>query len=436
MPILKIANSYSQISELTQTQFKELKELLSYTINPQAAYFSGRGRIQKRSLLSKRGEFPTGLLAIVQAYLTSWTEVDTRIRPIKSLEPRSCVLPVSPYPEQVDAVDALIRAERGVCQAVTGFGKSITMALLVAKLGLRTLIVVPNLGLKSQLTETFTKLFGSLNNIVIENIDSTRLTKLTDFDVLILDESHHAAANTYRILNKQSWGKIYYRFCFTATSFRSNEEEQLLMEGVTGGVVYLVSHQLAVSQGYVVPIDAFYFQIPKTTIKGDAQSYPAMYSELIVNNKLRNELLINRLGKLHAFGRSTLCLVREIRHGDILSEGSGFPFANGQDGHSVTLIDAFSKGEIKTLIATTGVCGEGVDTRPAEYIVIAGAGKAKTAFMQNCGRGFRKYPDKESCKIVLFEDLGHPWFRKHFREQKKILREEYGVEPIRLDFQG
>ena len=55
----------------------------------------------------------------------------------------------------------------------------------------------------------------------------------------------------------------------------------------------------------------------------------------------------------------------------------------GQDGiHTRVCFLEFNMGEIKTLIGTTGVVGEGVDTRPTEYVIIAGLGKSKPAFMQ------------------------------------------------------
>ena len=108
-------------------------------------------------------------------------------------------------------------------------------------------------------------------------------------------------------------------------------------------------------------------------------------------------------------------------------------FANGKDKDSTDLIKFFSEGKLKALIGTNGIVGEGVDTRAAEYIIIAGLGKSKNQFMQQIGRGVRVYPGKDSCKIITFLDKSHKWTRDHFSTQVKILREEYGCEIIKLD---
>src|SRR4051812_39976032 len=192
--------------------------------DPSAGYFSGR-HSAKQCLLTKKGMFPTGLIYVVQGFLkdTSYTLNDTRAVPL----PRHGIFKMSkgvtPYPEQNEAVEAATRLHHGIIAMPTGMGKSITMALLTNALQVRTLIVVPNLNLKEQLTETFLRLFGNLDNVTIENIDSPRLPKATNSDCLIIDEAHHAAASTYRTLNKTAWAGIYYRFFFTATPFRSQE---------------------------------------------------------------------------------------------------------------------------------------------------------------------------------------------------------------------
>ena len=66
-------------------------------------------------------------------------------------------------------------------------------------------------------------------------------------------------------------------------------------------------------------------------------------------------------------------------------------------------------------------------------IILAGLGKSKNAFMQQCGRGVRRYGDKQSAKIIIFRDASHKWSLAHFKEQVKILQEEYGVTPAKLE---
>jgi superfamily II DNA or RNA helicase len=287
---------------------------------------------------------------------------------------------------------------------------------------------VPNTTLKRQLTDSFLQYFGSLNNITIENIDSPKLKNAKDYDCLIIDECHHSAAKTYRSLNKHSWNKIYYRFAFTATPFRSREEEQLLYESVAGQVIYQVSYHTAVKQGYICPVEAYYYEIPKTKIQSN--SWPQVYSTLVVNNSVRNRIISELLSSLNHNKVSTLCLVKEIKHGETLSEYCKLQFANGINEDSKDIIHFFNQGK---LTATNGVVGEGVDTKPAEFIVIAGLGKSKNQFLQQVGRGLRKYPGKESCKVIIFYDPSHKWTKEHYKAQCKYLLDEYNIIPVKLD---
>lgn len=422
----------SKVEGLNREQLSGLKELLSYDLDPQAVFFSGSHRT-KAYLIDKYGKFPTGLLPIVKTWLrgTLHHVSDARIRP--SLDPSlfsNYKLCFEPYNEQLEAVRAAKVHCRGTFSMVTGSGKSYTMAMLVKELGLRTLIVVPNLNLKTQLTATFKAIFRDLSNITIENIDSPALATATDYDCLIIDEAHHVAASTYRKLNRKAWTGIYHRYFFTATPYRSNDEEQLLMESISGKIIYTLGYEKAVSQGLVVPMEAYYIDVPKREVEG--YTWAQVYNELVVSNVARNQIIGNLIAQLHFTGKSTLTLVKEIKHGEALSELTGAGFANGQNEDCQMLIEAFSAKKLTTLVATTGVAGEGTDTKAAEYIIIAGLGKSKNQFVQQCGRGFRRYPGKETVKVIIFRDLSHKWAKAHFKAQVKILRDEFGVIPVKL----
>lgn len=437
MLTLTIDNSYSKVTGLNNEQMSELKALLNYEKDLNAAYY-GAGRPTRRYLIDKYGTFPSGLLPLVKKwiYLHSFSQVDNRRLPVSTIEfkPKWAF---TPYPEQFDAVLACADAHRGTISAVTGFGKSITMAMLITYLGCKTLVIVPNLGLKAQLIATFTELFGNLNSITVENIDSPNLNKPGDYDCLIIDEAHHAAAKTYRTLNKKMWGGIYYRFFFTGTAFRSRDEEQLLLESITGSVIYSIDYHQAVAARYITPVEAYYVDLPKTAT--DAYTWADVYSSLVVNNANRNRIISDLLASLHRQNLPTLCLVKEIAHGNRIIENLvsdhkfGIPFVQGDNEYNSVLIEAFNAKFKPLLLGTNGCLGEGVDTRPAEYIIIAGLGKSKNQFIQQVGRGLRKCEGKQSCKIILFRDSSHKYTLRHFNAQKKILLDVYGVKPVKLN---
>lgn len=432
---LIVDNSYSQVTGLTTEQFRALRKLLSYQTDSHAAYFSG-GRTYTKYMIDKKGFFPSGLLTKVHNWLVMDMQLDIKKLNINK-KPRKLAnfpklkLKHEPYDCQRTARVRASLFQRGCISMPTGTGKSVVIAMIIATFKVKTLIVVPTLELKNQLKETLASYFGNTRLITVENIDSKNLKKPRDYDCLIIDEAHHVAAKTYQTLNKTVWSGIYHRFFLTATAFRNKDEEKLLFEGIAGRILYKLSYEESVRKKYIVPVEAYYVDLPKQ--KTDAYTWAQVYSELVVNNDYRNGKIAGILEGLYTEGNHTLCLVKEIAHGKKLSELTDIPFVNGQDEDSRFYIQHFNEGKrYKWLIGTTGILGEGVDTKPCEYVIIAGLGKAKSQFMQQVGRAVRNYPGKESAKIILFRDTSHKFTLRHFKEQCKILKEEYGIEVVKL----
>jgi superfamily II DNA or RNA helicase len=443
MVSITIGNSSCKIIGLDQDNSSKLKKLLSYV---PANNNYGMAHIYRRYLISARGEFPTGLLYLVQDYLRknklAFKCIDTRVKPV-SKPGFVAQLGVVPHPEQKEAGEAAKRFGRGIIVAPTGTGKSLIAILIIQAVKVNTLVVVPGIELKRQLLESLTAAFGSNfvgtldenKPIAVENVDSLDPKQpLKNYDCVIIDEFHHSGAASYRELNKHAWNNVYYKFGLTATPFRSRDEERLLLESVLSQVIYRIEYQTAVKNKYIVPMEAYYLEIPTTEeIQGNQRSWPAMYSELVVHNKIRNELIVKLLNTLKEADVSTLCLVKEIAHGQNLVEmDESLQFTNGTDEESREFIKLFNQEKIKILVGTTGVLGEGIDTKPCEWVIISGMGKSKNAFMQACGRAFRNFKNKQSCKIVIIKDNSHKWTKAHFAAQVKILKEEYNIKPIKL----
>lgn len=437
MITIVIDNSYCQAVGMTGIEFSKLRALLSYEPDANTKFFGGYRGSNKKYLIDAKGFFPTGLLTTVLEFLISakiLVDVDdkrsipTTKRQVKFNFQLKGILP---YATQKAAIQALKDEPRGTISMPTGSGKSLVIAMLIAEKALRTLVVVPTLNIKNQLTESLHSHFGNTAHITVENIDSAKLKKASDYDMLVVDEGHHAAAKTYHKLNKGPWKNIYHRYFLTATPYRNVASEHLLLKAITGDIVYGLTYIEAVAAGQIVPVESFVVDVP--TQNTEAYTYAEVYSQLVVNNGPRNEIIAGMLISLDAIEKATLCLVKEIKHGQILSALTGMPFVCGEDEESKDYIRQFNSGGIRCLIGTNGVLGEGVDTKPAEYVIIAGLGKARSAFQQQVGRGVRKFNDKESAKIILLRDKSHKFTLRHYREQAKILKEEYGTDVVKLE---
>lgn len=446
---LIVDNSVCQLVGFNLSQFKEIRKVLSYTE-------SVRGRFGYQSkivhLMDKRGFFPTGLLPYVVEYLKNIPHEinDRRIKPKKGYEPLNLKLPYKPYDDQLNALEALQREDfKGVVTLPTGAGKSVVCALIINALKVKTLVVVPSLELKNQLTASLRQQFGNdkvgpLNKaghpdfpISVENVDALKPSvKPKGIDLVIIDELHRAASNTYRKLNQKAWVNIFYRCGMTATFFRNKDEEQLLLESILSKVVFQVDYKRAVEMGYIVPLQVFYYDIAPMKPKGNQKSYQSMYAELIVNREDRNNQIADLVLGLDDAGESTLVLLKEIKHGQLIKDaleakGKAIAFANGENDQNRIILLEFNLKERNTLIAT-GVLGEGIDTKPCSYVILAGAGKSKPQMVQNIGRCLRVFAGKEVGTVIIIRDSSHKWFLDHAKAIAKHLKDEYGVVGQRL----
>lgn len=148
----------------------------------------------------------------------------------------------------------------------TGVGKTITAATDAKAVGGRTLFLVNALKLASQAKETFAKVWPEATlgeytggqkdmtqTVILATVQSISkaLEKFspTDFDYLIVDECHHAAANTYQKIFTYFHPKFILGL--TATPERSDGEDMLEL---FQNVAHKMDLKTAVERGVLVPI--------------------------------------------------------------------------------------------------------------------------------------------------------------------------------------
>src|SRR5271165_3127531 len=113
MITIRISNSYSKIEGLGPTQTQQLRKLLSYKIDANAAFFSKNRFSRDRFCIDLKGNFPSGLLSRVETWLKqkqlAYTIVNTRQVPKRCQSFGHLSTPV-PYAAQLAAVASAARA--------------------------------------------------------------------------------------------------------------------------------------------------------------------------------------------------------------------------------------------------------------------------------------------------------------------------------------
>ncbi|HMV01684.1 MAG TPA: DEAD/DEAH box helicase [Chitinophagales bacterium] len=437
-----------------QNIFNELTKILSYEIP--GASFSKLPSFLKTKYLFAKGKtnghyyFPTGLLNKVLEYLNSnkidFEIFDQRIKPKNSdrLKIVSKKLPkLREYQEKI--VLKTLKDYRGVIESATGTGKTRILIELISRLNLKTLVVVPSLSIleqtKNQLIESFGKnKVSGINNknkqIIIANYQS--LEKIDDdfwksVDVLIIDEFHHAAANTFLKLNKK-FNSIFYRVGLTGTFFR-NDGTDLALQGVLSHVIYKYDAVTAINEGFLCRPKFYTVNYAHNGLT-TKNSWLSEYKYGIVENVDYNKNIAFIANKLITLQKPTLIFVDEIAHGKLLENlipkarfvnGTQKPEINNQ------LISDFNNKKLNCLIGTS-VIGEGVDTVRAGHAIMAGVGKAKSEIIQKIGRVLRPHSNKNHAVIIDFIHNYRHFLYKHSLDRIEIYKEyQSDIFTITLD---
>lgn len=161
-------------------------------------------------------------------------------------------LMLTPRPYQEDALAAWLAAEgRGVVVLPTGAGKTVLALMATARLGLRTLVVVPTIELLYQWREAMIERLGvakqhvgilgdgqrAVRPITISTYASAAMPEapIAGTGLLICDEAHHLPSPSYSAIPARCGAP--YRLGITATPERSDGAENALYQ-LLGAVVY------------------------------------------------------------------------------------------------------------------------------------------------------------------------------------------------------
>jgi superfamily II DNA or RNA helicase len=331
-------------------------------------------------------------------------------------------------PYQAEVVDMLLQPTRfrGIVNFATGLGKTLTAIHLIKRYKKTALIVCPSDSVAKQFYTQCEDAFGKsmvgfygagkkkINDITIGIAASiTRNTdefKNADFGIVIFDEIHHIAADTfYNIAEAVSGvGKV---FGLTATDYRSDGKDIMITAGC-GPVVSRRDVKWGIANGFLAEP---YFMIRQVDTGGKdfRDNKIKNYKEHVLHNSIIKDIIYNDALNMINAGRSVLVLVDEVAHGEELAKQLGVPFATGVDSKSQDYVDSLNKGEIPGLVGTDGRIGEGTDTQNVDVLILANFVASKGPVIQAVGRSLRKTATKTKCIILDYIPLGSAQLTRH-----------------------
>ena len=305
----------------------------------------------------------------------------------------------------------------------TGVGKTITAATDAKAVGGRTLFLVNALKLASQAKETFAKVWpeatlgeytGSQKDmtqtVIFATVQSISkdLEKFspTDFDYLIVDECHHAAANTYQKIFTYFHPKFILGL--TATPERSDGEDMLEL---FQNVAHKMDLKTAVERGVLVPIRCIRvktnIELTDVRINGIKYNLQDLESKLFIPE--RNQLIVDTYLK-YVNGKKTVIFCASVDHAAEIAKllrdnGVKAEAVSGRDRVEVRekILKDYETGSTNVLCACD-LLNEGWDSPHTTVLFMAYPTMSKTIYLQQLSRGTRRCPGKEDRLVVDFVD--------------------------------
>lgn len=453
--IVRQNNIYAQIVDCTPQERKLATALMTFPV--EGAHFTRaykRGVWDgKKRLVNYRGVFPAGWVGPLRTHLAEHKhrlEVVLDLpAPIPDIKPFYDLKDIELYDFQREAVEAMLREQRGVLKAATSSGKTETaIAAIASVMGhgrrppYRGLWVTHTKDLMRQTIERIGKRapwvktgqWGdnvkspNLMTVAIVNSVSRALKKkdgdvtrwLAEMDFVVFDEAHLGSSPSLQLVAEACTGASF-RWGLSATPGLGKDLDNAQLISITGNIIYEISAAMLVERGLVAEPHIMFLRHGAKPLPAELDWNKA-YLLGIVENKARNIAVCKAAIRAANKGFPTLVLVVQKKHGITLARAlSQFlptEYLSGDDSleRRVAAVKRFREGDSHILVATT-IMDVGVDIPIIGAQVLAGGMESSVRTYQRIGRGMRKKDGKSKVFVFDFVDTHQRYLHKHYRKR-------------------
>jgi superfamily II DNA or RNA helicase len=369
-----------------------------------------------------------------------------------------------------------IGVNKSLIISATGSGKTYLAAFDALNFSPNRLLYVVHEGsILRRSLETFQKVFGGLKKcgmfsgeakeldadfIFSTNVSMCRSLELfdkKDFDYIIIDECHHAVADTYRQII--DYFEPEFLLGLTATENRMDNKDVVEIFG--NNIPYELRLRDAIINDLIVPFHYY-------GIRDELVDYGLTDSEerrLIaqISNEENCEFIYQQIENHRIEGQKlkALAFCRNIQHARMMADNLGeyyhttFLSGKNKTGERIRAYnDLQSDNKELEILFAVDILNEGVDIPGVNMVLFLRPTESSTIFIQQLGRGLRKFANKNYVTILDF--IGNSYKRsvhialalgslsKGYILEKKLLKtmvredfkilglEDYGVK-INID---
>ena len=329
---------------------------------------------------------------------------------------------------QKEAIQAIVEdykeVDRTLIVSATGTGKTLTFNSLAKKYadeGKKVLILAHRGELLSQAEEKYrmidedveiafeqgtNRAHDTEHNVIIASVQSLyreeRLKKYPNnfFDLIIVDEAHHAMADTYQtIFNYFLTAKV---LGVTATPSRADKKE---LSDFFEKVSYTYTIRNGIEDSYLSKINVLYVPInfDLDRVKITTSDFDRRDVEKLLNPKIKE---IIKSIKKYASDRKILMFMPRIESSQIMVEAlkaAGFSAAHidGKSKDRKQILQDYSDDKYQILV-NSSLLLEGYDEPSIDCVINLRPTRSQTLYSQIIGRGTRIAPDKENLLILEY----------------------------------
>ena len=305
----------------------------------------------------------------------------------------------------------------------TGTGKTVTAVTDAKRVGGRVLFIAHTKDLITQAAETFGRIWPEASvGLYVENFKETDTQIVCgsvqsialnlesffpeSFDYLIVDEAHHASAETYQKV--LAYFKPRFTLGLTATPERSDGVDIL---EIFKNTAHRLDIQTAVEIGELVPVRCIriHTNIDLTKVRFNSIQYNIKDLESKIFVPERNKLIVDTWMD-YVRDKRTVIFCASRKHAELIAEElhQRGVAAMAVDG-SMKLAERneatarFASGKLKVLCACD-LLNEGWDCPETEVLFMARPTMSKVLYTQQLGRGMRLCEGKDSLMVFDFVD--------------------------------
>ncbi len=340
------------------------------------------------------------------------------------------------YDEQLNAGKELLCYNNGILSASTAFGKTVVALWLVAQRKTSTLVIVH----RRQLLQQWKERIASFLNIPIKDIGEIGAGKdkrtmkidvaiiqslyhdkevkefVKEYGMVIVDECHHISAFSFEQVLKDV--KAKYVYGLTATPVRKDGQHPIVIMQCGSIRVKIDARNQANSRAFShsVIVRHTTFRLPDSLARIEPK-ITDIYQAL-VDDKERNDLIIDDIIAAIEAGRSPLILTERIAHVDFFMEKlTGFAkniivlkggMGRKQLNAVMDRLHSIPENEERVIIATGKYIGEGFDDNRLDTLFLTMPISWKGTLQQYAGRLNRVNDSKTEVIIYDYVDREVP----------------------------